>query len=258
MKEERGMKRIGMSQETQAFEMREALRKNKERAGAPMTQPEHCERCICFEEVIQPKKYRCTWNKCFIHPKDNCPCKPSHFLAIARPAPQPQPQLDELESLIEKKWFGADVQDPDGLCCVVATDDIENWIAEQRVKVAQQPPAPQPQPQPAQHVKCLLCIHLSGDCPQSCIHSRLHSFEECNGLCPKDLRSQMCSPAQQPDALAELEAIKILAKECGAAIENIDVATGCLDCGSRALSRIEEIQDRLDAEIARIRERGPR
>lgn len=65
-----------------------------------MTAPQHpqrCGTCECFEEVPQPRKYRCTWNCCFMHPADECICKPSHYKEAnhssshsSSPAPVPE------------------------------------------------------------------------------------------------------------------------------------------------------------------------
>ena len=94
-------------------------------------QPEHCERCECFEEVIQPRKYRCSWNKCFMHPKDVCICKPSQFHTRTHPAPKPRPPISTNGSLPEVG------QIPDGSSRAPESGMCKGSSANDR-----QPPAP--------------------------------------------------------------------------------------------------------------------
>jgi hypothetical protein len=43
--------------------------------------PQRCETCESFHEERQTPRYRCSWNCCYVHPKDECPCRPSHWEA---------------------------------------------------------------------------------------------------------------------------------------------------------------------------------
>jgi len=49
-------------------------------------------------------------------------------------------------------------------------------------------------PPPATNERILVCENMQKDCPEPCRHRILHSLSECKGLCPKDKRSQICSP----------------------------------------------------------------
>jgi hypothetical protein len=64
-----------------------------------------------------------------------------HDAAIARAATLAENKrvLDEIERVINEKWFGVDVQDPDGDCCVVATDTLEPLIQSLRTAAQEHP-----------------------------------------------------------------------------------------------------------------------
>jgi len=49
-------------------------------------------------------------------------------------------------------------------------------------------------PEPRKDPSGIICDNKTDACPASCRHSESHTIRECQGLCPKDKRSQRCSP----------------------------------------------------------------
>lgn len=83
--------------------------------------PQRCETCECFEEVPQPQKFRCTWNCCFMHPMDECICKPPHWKEASHSSAGPVPEPEKTNG--GDPWNCTDL----GIECPDPEQDWCNW-----------------------------------------------------------------------------------------------------------------------------------